>query len=326
MCMRAQFEEGGGFFDCVVRSVWNAICRDGFFAADSRLIVAVLRSLARRPGKRSVFLIRPKSLALAHAAVELPRFESAGGTRRFSEGNSDRGTPPSLPPWGRWQPEGLTDEVVYRNPPPLLIPFVLFAVSHVGTAFCGGFPPDCRHAALTPALLHSASAGFGRRSQMRAPSVRLCRTLQRLAIARLPGDAENVLFSCSGQNLALDRSVGEVRSFCSENMPPGKTVLRFSFTFPAEIRPHPSFGRIASYSAEIHLPQRGRLLADARSPKGEGLGAFGPPKGKAFGKQFAGLFSRRSGSQSGKAFGGCSVLKRKAFGRTQPPKAFFCFL
>ena len=201
MCMYAQFEEGGGFFDCVVRSVWNAICRDGFFAADSRLIVAVLRSLARRPGKRSVFLIRPKSLALAHAAVELPRFESAGGTRRFSEGNSDRGTPPSLPPWGRWQPEGLTDEVVYRNPPPLLIPFVLFAVSHVGTAFCGGFPPDCRHAALTPALLHSASAGFGRRSQMRAPSVRLCRTLQRLAIARLPGDPENVLFSCSGQKL-----------------------------------------------------------------------------------------------------------------------------
>ena len=139
--------------------------------------------------------------ALAHIAVELPRLKSAGGTRRFSEGNSDRGTPPSLPPWGRWQPEGLTDEVVYRNPPPLLIPFVLFAVSHVGTAFCGGFPPDCRHAALTPALLHSASAGFGRRSQMRAPSVRLCRTLQRLAIARLPGDPENVLFSCSGQKL-----------------------------------------------------------------------------------------------------------------------------
>ena len=38
--------------------------------------------------------------ALAHAAVELPRFESAGEFRRFSEGNSDRGTAKSLPLWG----------------------------------------------------------------------------------------------------------------------------------------------------------------------------------------------------------------------------------
>ena len=35
-----------------------------------RMIVAVLRSLARRPGKRSVFLIMPKTSDLAHAAVE----------------------------------------------------------------------------------------------------------------------------------------------------------------------------------------------------------------------------------------------------------------
>ncbi len=38
--------------------------------------------------------------ALAHIAVELPRLKSAGGTRRFSEGNSDRGTSQSLPLWG----------------------------------------------------------------------------------------------------------------------------------------------------------------------------------------------------------------------------------
>ena len=44
-----------------------------------------------------------------------------------------------------------------------------------------------------------------------------------------PATRKMFCFPVQAKNLALDRSVGEVRSFCSENMPPGKAVLRFYF-------------------------------------------------------------------------------------------------